>query len=571
MNYRKGLASALCALLFPVVLVAAPGKASSSYAPRDDADHSEHYFDSGDGITKLHADVLRPKGLGERVKTPVILTVSPYLNHSGSTSDYSPGASGPSERFYDFLDLTHILDRGYTYVMVDLPGYGGSGGCNDWGGPREQGAVKAAVEWAATQPWSTGKVGMMGKSYDAWTGLMGMAQKPKGLAAVVAMEPVYSGYRYLYNNGIRFINSAVTPAGFQAYDAKPGSAQDSPEYQTNGAPNAYCYGTNYGLQQQDDEEAAYWVERDLLRTTKRSKTPLFLTQGFLETNTKPDAAFDFFEAIDGPKRAWFGQFDHVRGWERTDGGYQQGPFETGRSTFVAEMMRFFDHHVKGVPARRSGIARDPNVVVGDNLGRHRSEAAWPPSDSSLYWSGLKGGSYADDGNNSSAGGNAGNGIWTLSQTLPHDVWLAGEPVFEAQVDSIPRANLVVNLYDVAPDGKATVVSRGAYLLREDGTKRVKFDLYGQDWLMRKGHRLGVLISSSNDDWWVHVPTNTEVLVEEATIGLPFLRFDRTRFLDGKQPLRLKEYLQREVTSSTPDDVQGSVRRFSLPGRLKARP
>lgn len=570
MNCWKALASALCALLFPVFIAASPGEASLPFAPRDDATYSEHYFDSGDGITKLHADVLRPKGLGEKVKTPVILTVSPYLNHSGSTSDYSPGATGPSERFYDFLDLTRILERGYTYVMVDLPGYGGSGGCNDWGGPREQGAVKAAVEWAASQPWSTGKVGMMGKSYDAWTGLMGMAQKPKGLAAVVAMEPVYSGYRYLYNNGIRFINSLVTPAGFQAYDAKPGSTQDSPEYQTNGAPNAYCYGSNYALQQQDDEEAAYWVERDLLRTTKRSKTPLLLTQGFLETNTKPDGAFDFFDKIDGPKRAWFGQFDHVRGWERTGGSYTEGAFEMGRTAFVAEMMRFFDHHVKGVSARRSGIGRDANVVVGDNLGRHRSEAAWPPSDSRLYWTGLKGGTYMDDGNNSSAGGGAGNGIWTLSQPLPHDAWMAGEPVFEAQVDSLPRANLVVNLYDVAPDGKATVVSRGAYLLREEGTKNVEFDMYGQDWIMKKGHRLGVLISSANDDWWLHVPTNTEVSVEEANIGLPFLRFDRTRFLGGTVPPRLTSHLERGVTSATPKASKSSVRRFSLPGKLERR-
>ena len=160
---------------------------------------------------------------------------------------------------------------------------------------------------------------------------------------------------------------------------------------------------------------------------------------------------------------------------------------------------------------------------------------------------MKGGSCTDDGNNSSAGGGAGNGIWTVSQPAPHDVWLAGEPVFEAQIDSAQRANLVVNLYDVAPDGDATVVSRGAYLLREEGTKRVKFEMYGQDWLVRKGHRLGVLVSSANDDWWVHVPTNTDVLVDEASIGLPFLRFERTRFLDGKQPPRLPSHLSRAVS------------------------
>jgi hypothetical protein len=31
-----------------------------------------------------------------------------------------------------------------------------------------------AVEWAADQPWSTGKVGMYGKSYDGATGLLGV-------------------------------------------------------------------------------------------------------------------------------------------------------------------------------------------------------------------------------------------------------------------------------------------------------------------------------------------------------------------------------------------------------------
>jgi predicted acyl esterase len=52
------------------------------------------------------------------------------------------------------------MQRGYTYVMVDLRGFGGSSGCLDWGGPGEQSDVQTAVEWAATQPWSTGHVGM---------------------------------------------------------------------------------------------------------------------------------------------------------------------------------------------------------------------------------------------------------------------------------------------------------------------------------------------------------------------------------------------------------------------------
>ena len=95
------------------------------------------------------------------------------------------------------------MERGYTYVMVDLRGFGGSTGCLDWGGPGEQSDVVKAVGWAATQPWSTGKVGMYGKSYDGVTGLIGVNRRPAGLEAVVSQEPVYDLYRYLYGDGMR--------------------------------------------------------------------------------------------------------------------------------------------------------------------------------------------------------------------------------------------------------------------------------------------------------------------------------------------------------------------------------
>ena len=547
------------------LLPAAPAVAAD---PPKGSVWTQHFIPSGDGITTLHADVLRPANIPEKKKTPVILTVSPYLNHAGETTGYSPNASGPSSRFYDFLDETDILSKGYTYVMVDLPGFGGSGGCNDWGGLREQGAVKAAVEWAASQPWSTGKVGMMGKSYDAWTGLMGMAQKPKGLAAVVAMEPVYSGYRYGYNNGVRFLNSVATPAGFQVYDAKPGSTQDEPQYLINSAPMAYCYPLNLGLQQQDEESAAYWDERNLVTAAKGSKVPLFMTQGFLETNTKPDAAFDFFNNLKGPNRAWYGQFDHVRGWEREGG--PEGRFQMGRSVFVKEMMRFFDYHVKGVSAKKAPVKKDPNIAVQDALGRYRAEKSWPPKDSKMQWTKLKEGTYADDNSNASFGTNGGRGIWTISKPLKHDAWLAGEPVLDLKVNAVPRSNVVGNVYDVDPKGKATVISRGAFLVRGAGSQEVKFDLYGQDWPIKKGHRIGVLVSGSNNDWWVHVPTRQTVTVESGRIGLPFLKYKRTRFLDGGSTPRLESHRGSAYTTVTSDTIEASEAGFTLPAPLQSR-
>ena len=557
-------------LAVPAGAVVADGSASA-LAVRQDADHTEHYFPSSDGVTQLHADVLRPKGMAPDVKTPVILTVSPYTNHNGSTTDTDLGGTGPNPRFYDFLDLSGALSKGYTYAYVDLPGFGGSGGCNDWGGDREQKAVRAAVEWAASQPWSTGKVALLGKSYDGWTGLMGVAQQPEGLAAVVSLEPVYSGYRYKYMNGVRRPNFATTMAGFQVYDAKPGRPSDSPQYLANSAPQAWCYGVNMaGTTADDSPTGPYWAERDLGPTARGKTTPVFLTQGFLETNTKVDGAFEYWNDLAGEEnRAWFGQFDHCRAWETQaacNAGGDDQRLAAGRAGFIDQVMTFLDEHLKGIEP----VREEPTVEVQDILGRYRAEDQWPPADSRLYTTSLNTGSYTDSGSGSGRRPSATQGIWTVSAPLPHDVWLSGEPVITVGVDSAPNANLAANVYDIAPDGAARMISRGVSLLRGVGTKTASFDMYGQDWPIEEGHRLGVLVSSANTDEFLHVATRTAVTVRSAKIALPFLTYDRVRFLESSVTPKLESYLAAATTTLTPELLAGAERPFTLPGRLVPR-
>jgi predicted acyl esterase len=554
--------SVLTTALVAALLVPGGGDRAVA-AERADTAHFEAYFPSGDGLNNLHADVLRPEGLAADAKTPVILTVSPYTNHSGEPLAAGHTNEGPSDRFFDFLDLTDALDEGYTYVMVDLPGFGGSGGCNDWGGARERGAVTAAVEWAASQSWSTGKVALLGKSYDAWTGLMGATDQPEGLAAVVSMEPVFSGYNYLYNNGVRFSNSVATPALFQVIDATPGTVHDTPQYHLNGAPQAYCYGLNEALQQIDDPADPFWQARNLLPASRTSEVPVFLTQGFLESNTKPDQAFDFFNHLAGTEnRAWFGQFDHVRGWEQTADGTRT---QTGRpvAAFVDQVMAFLDQHLKGTEPTS---ATAPGVEVQDNLGRWRTETSWPAADARTSRSTLNTGTYADDGENEAFGESAGQGVWTISQPLDRASWISGEPRLRAQVTTeLPRANLVGLVYDIDPDGNARLVSRGASLLREVGTQDVVLPLYGQDWVVEAGHRVGVLLSGADASWWVHVPTTTDVVVDSATIRLPFLTQDRDEFLPGGSTPRLEDHLGQTATLSpaTIEANEGAIRTRGL--------
>jgi predicted acyl esterase len=544
----------------------------ASALPHPDGDHYQYYFLSTDGITNLHADVLRPKGLPNYVRTPVILTVSPYTNHNGATTDTDLNGVGPSPRFYDFLGLSQALRRGYTYVMVDLPGFGGSGGCNDWGGVREQGAVKAAVEWAASRPWSNGKVALLGKSYDGWTGLMGIAQQPRGLSAVISLEPVYDGYRYIWMNGIRRSSTVGTITLFQAIDAKPGRPNDDPEYLANSGPNVWCYPVNIvGAGFDDNANGPFWQERNLIPTTAGKTTPIFLTQGFLETNTHPDGAFQYWNGLAGNEnRAWFGQFDHCRAWE-TEGACALNTntrLAVGREGFITEVMSFLDEHLKGIQPQ----VDYPTIAVQDILGRYRAEEDWPPVDSIMHETSLNIGSYTDSGSGSGLRPTETQGIWSVSQPLPHDVWLSGEPVITAEVNTLlPNANMAANVYDIGPDGKILMISRGVNLLRGMGTRVFTFSLYGHDFPIAAGHRIGVLIGSGNTDVFTHVPTNQSVSVLSASVRLPFLTYNRTSFLDGGSTPRLERYLAATRNTLSAAKIASSERTFNIPGPLLPPP
>ena len=123
-------------LAFGLALLAALTPAAYAAAPANTT-FEDAYFSSGDG-TMLHADVIRPKN--GPAKTPVILAIGPYFNHTGQTGaagtgdDFNPAAQGPNERFKDLWTQGRIFERGYTMVQVDLRGFGASEGCNVFGG-----------------------------------------------------------------------------------------------------------------------------------------------------------------------------------------------------------------------------------------------------------------------------------------------------------------------------------------------------------------------------------------------------------------------------------------------------
>ena len=514
-----------------LALVLAPAAAQAQGADANAFSASEAYIPTSDPTIRLHADVMRPANLPADAKTPVILSIGPYFGHSQqAATDFDPMRSGPQTRFDDLIDEGRIFEKGYTLVYVDLPGFGGSSGCNDFGGPNERLAAKTAIEWAADQPWSTGKVGMWGKSYDGWTQVMAMAEKPRGLAATVIQSPIIDGYRTLYQNGVHYsLGWYITPALYQSIDALPPTVNEEPEYYLNWAlgENPACYAANIGQPNvfvDKNDPAGYWAARDIVdeAVANSAGVAVLWSHGFLDANTKPDNFLDVFKDLKGPRRGFFGQFDHVRGNEDKLVGRTPG-------VFMAQAMRWFDEYLKGNAGAAGG---DNPVEVADTNGRWRAESQWPPADAVTKVMPLKDGTYVDDDNNAAQGSASGVGQWTFTQPMAATTRIAGVPKLTVTVTTdAPRAQLTALLYNVDPVAqKATLITRGAFAVKGSGP--VSFEIYPQDASIKAGNRLGLLIAGDDTTWYLGPHSTRTVAVSAGRLELPVLANPRTAFLSA---------------------------------------
>jgi predicted acyl esterase len=231
---------------------------------------------------------------------------------------------------------------------------------------------------------------------------------------------------------------------------------------------------------------------------------------------------DIYESLTGPKQAWFGQYTHLRGHEAGVGR---------RQFFLDEAFRFLDRYVRGIEPSQT----DPVVTVqqGDGEGLWRAEEEWPPADAQPWSMPIRPGSYVDEPGGSGGGNNAGDYHWTVTPSLPNTAHLAGEAKLKVKIESaVPYVNVVAHLYDIDDSGRAQMVQRGAMAPSEIGEQEIEFSLYPQDWLFLEGHRIGIHLSASDDNWFTPGVSHTTVEVLGGTLELPLLRYIRDEFLEG---------------------------------------
>lgn len=145
--------------------------------------------------TVLRANVYRPVG---DATSPVIMTLGPYgkdRHWADRDQQHARDLGGGPFVNWETPNPETWVPKGYAVVRVDGRGTGASPGQL---APFSNTAAEDyydAIEWAAAQPWSTGKVGLLGISFYAMTQWPVAALRPPHLAAMVPWEAAADLYR----------------------------------------------------------------------------------------------------------------------------------------------------------------------------------------------------------------------------------------------------------------------------------------------------------------------------------------------------------------------------------------
>ena len=163
-----------------------------------------------DGIT-LRADIFRPVAEG---RYPAIMTMGPYgkglaFQQGYKTAweilekDYPDAVAGSSNKYqaWEVPDPEKWVPDGYVCIRIDSRGAGRSPGFLDVHGPRETKDLHDCIEWAAAQPWCSGKIGLNGISYYAANQWRVGALQPPHLGALCVWEGFADNYRDATHHG----------------------------------------------------------------------------------------------------------------------------------------------------------------------------------------------------------------------------------------------------------------------------------------------------------------------------------------------------------------------------------
>ncbi len=305
-----------------------------------------------DGLT-LRADVFRPDDGG---RYPVLLSYGPYgkglpfQEGYGSAWDvmverYPDVAAGSTNQYqnWEVADPEKWVPAGYVCVRVDSRGTGRSPGVIDHFSARETRDLYECIEWAGTQPWSTGKVGLSGISYYAINQWDVAALQPPHLVAMAPWEGAADFYRDMSYHGGIYCNFFANWYDIQVKSVQHGLGKRGPVNPVTG--QLVC-----GDETLDDEELA----------ANRTDFEQAILDHPLDDGWHAERSVDWSKITVPFLSAgnWGGQGLHLRGnvdgfvhaaaadkWLEIHGGEHWTSYYTDYG--VGLQRQFFDHFLKG--------------------------------------------------------------------------------------------------------------------------------------------------------------------------------------------------------------------------------
>jgi uncharacterized protein len=308
-----------------------------------------------DGVEIL-IDLYRPEG-DDRV--PAVIAWSPYGKHNGVQmyqlfvdergvrgggvrpewmSEYA-GFEGP--------DPMHWCPDGYAIIKVDPRGLWWSGGdiarllCED-----EARDVYDLIEWAGTEAWCNGRVGMTGASYLAMIQWWAASLNPPHLAAINPSEGVTDAYREFFFHG------GIPDSSFPRI------------WQTNRLK--YSCGEVEAMADMMDPhplDDAYWVSKraDL----ERVDVPAYVVASWSDQGLHTRGTLIGYERISSEPK--FLEIHGRKKWEY----YHQPSSVARQKLFFDRFLKQIDNEVSDWPPVRLEVRR----AFYD--GRERTESTWP--------------------------------------------------------------------------------------------------------------------------------------------------------------------------------------------------
>lgn len=495
-----------------------------------------------DPTIRLHGEVFLPDpatlldGQSLEETHPTVLVTSPYLG-AGTQGEV------PSSHLFSYL-VEQLVPRGYAVAFIGSASTGGTGGCWDFMGEVDQAVAVAAVEATTDQPWSNGKVGMIGVSYDAMTQIMAASNTTEGLVTIVPIAPLTHAYAGLYQGGIHYGGGwmLTTTAYYTISLAPPGTNEERlPGWAQSVALTPTCIAQNSAFG--NDPTGAYndyFQERDFRPKAGDVQASVFFMHGFLDANTKPDNPFPWYTDLEAPKKFWQGHWAHSTAnatW-------------AGRADMYPTVHRWFDHFLMGIP---NGMDEELGVDVQDSLGRWRHEADWPPPDASesrfyLDGGGLRDGPGSGTGTFGALGLLLDDALVVLeSEPFEEPVHVAGIPTLELELSSDRTGGQVIaELHLVRENGENRLVTRGGLNLHHPQgpgptpeplmpaeSVYATVELYPTDFILETGAHLRLTLRTQDPTLWYnpdpHLATLDVHYGEHSVLTLPVIDRDEDAF------------------------------------------